>query len=696
MRATEDFKDTGKLDEYHEIIDGLSSIPVVKPRLSFRLKVAWRSRVTGTPGIRQPSTASREKRTGLSPLPRAAAIGFLAICFALVSFFGLTLFARGSHPGDTLYVFKVAREKISMAFTADPVARANKNLELARERLKELDYLVGKKKIDPESIKYIAKQYNENKIQVQKVIARKGTAPGGSMLAYQLENLETQKEGILSRMSATAGPDSIMAPAAGARVHVLDPSGSLSLGDGSSNTSGQADRAGIFEFDYMSSDKKIPEIEATVELDGQKTIVPVFASGERKPITKGRLEVNVEPRKKDLIRGQTEQFILTLNSKGGEKLGGTRMVLEDRSGASLIDGQSGKVELVADDNGSCAFTVTKTSNHVSRISLGVFDGTRVEMGDVLVLGTTEKVAGDRAQNGVTASETRTAGNGSRIELDNGMVRVTADGDKPPAIIRTLSQSGQDFNLGPLEDMLSVSGQPGVQGTAEISGPFLVYANNDSAVYEIDIKAKHGETTLHRVYQVSLAEGNEFVLVSCKASVENSSRLEQSKTYGTGSVPGIRMPRGLDTKIGGIPAESLAKVGQQASVAFDVTRPYVTFKSSGKGAVLCYPTRGPDSWSVDNNYVYTAFREDALIPGITLETTSFLVFSDEAGVPSMINESLEAQINFPTALPGDIAQRDGFEIECTPSLEDLKPGRQRFTLTVRKRYEKLSDYFGRNN
>ncbi|MCJ7652096.1 MAG: hypothetical protein MUO75_00170, partial [Actinobacteria bacterium] len=116
----------------------------------------------------------------------------------------------------------------------------------------------------------------------------------------------------------------------------------------------------------------------------------------------------------------------------------------------------------------------------------------------------------------------------------------------------------------------------------------------------------------------------------------------------------------------------------------------------KGAVLCYPTRGPDSWSVDDNYVYTAFREDSLIPGITLETTSFLGFSDEAGVSSMINESLEARTSFPTAPPGDIAEQEGVEIECTPALKDLKPGRQRFTLTIRKRYEKLSDYFGINN
>ncbi|MCJ7653043.1 MAG: DUF5667 domain-containing protein, partial [Actinobacteria bacterium] len=279
MRVTEDFRDTSKLDEYRDIIDGLSSIPVVKPRLSFRLKVAWRSRVTGAPGIRQPSTASREKRTGLSQFPKAAVVAFLVICFALVLFFGLTLFARGSHPGDTLYVFKVARENISMAFTGGPVATAEKRLQLAQERLKELDYFVSKKNLEPEKIEYIAKQYNQNKVQVQRVIAQKGTAPDGKMLASQLENLETQKEGILSRMSATAGPDSIMAPAAGARVQVLDPSGSLSLGDGSSNTSGQADSAGIFEFDYTSSDKnKIPEIEATVELDGQKTIVPLFAS----------------------------------------------------------------------------------------------------------------------------------------------------------------------------------------------------------------------------------------------------------------------------------------------------------------------------------------------------------------------------------------------------------------------------------
>ncbi|MBK5093591.1 MAG: hypothetical protein JJE48_08775, partial [Actinobacteria bacterium] len=376
MDTTKNSDDNRIEDEYRDIVAGLRSIPPVGPRLAFRLKVAWRSRATTGVGKEPTTGISGKKRTAWPPLARAAAVAMLTVLIGASIFFGLTLLATGSHPGETLYVFKVAREKISMAFTGGPVATAEKSLGLAQERLKELDYFVSKKNLEPEKIEYIAKQYNRNKIQVQKVIAQKGTAPDGKMLASQLENLETQKEGILSRMSATAGPESILAPAAGARVQLLDPSGSPSLGDRSSNASGQADSAGIFEFDYTSSDKsRIPEIEATVELDGQKTIVPVFASGESEPVTKGRLEVKVEPRKTDLIRGQTEQFILTLNSKGGEKLGGTRMVLEDRSGASLIDGQSGIVELVADDDGRCAFTVTKTSNHVSRISLGVFDGT---------------------------------------------------------------------------------------------------------------------------------------------------------------------------------------------------------------------------------------------------------------------------------------------------------------------------------
>lgn len=87
---------------------------------------------------------------------RAAAIAFLTVCVTLVLFFGLALLDRGSHPGDTLYVFKVAREKISMAFTGGPVATAEKSLELAQERLKELDYFVSKKNLEPEKIEYLA------------------------------------------------------------------------------------------------------------------------------------------------------------------------------------------------------------------------------------------------------------------------------------------------------------------------------------------------------------------------------------------------------------------------------------------------------------------------------------------------------------------------------------------------------------
>ena len=695
MRATEDFKDASKLDEYRDIVEGLRSIPVVKPRLSLMLKVAWRSRVTGAPGVGEPSTASREKRTGLSQLPRAAVVAFLVICFALVLFFGLTLFARGSHPGDTLYVFKVAREKISMAFTGGPVARANKNLELARERLKELDYFVSKNKIDPDSIKYIAKQYNENKVQVQKVISQQGTAPGGSMLASQLENLETRKTSILGRMSAAASSDSILARAAGASVAVRDHSGSQSLVDGLSNIYGQADESGKYEFDYTLPDKnKAPEIDTTVELDGYKTTAPVFASGEQ-PIVKGQLEVVVEPRMKVLASGQSEQFTLRLNQKGGDKIGGRRMVLEDRSGASLVNGQSGKVELAVGGDGSYSFSVTKTSSLVSRISLSVFDGTLVEMGDVLVLGTSEKVAGGSTKSGVVA-RVAPSGGGNRIELDNGLVQVAADSERPYAIIESMNKSeNNSINAGPLEDMLGVPDVPGKQGPIEIKGPSLVYSNSDSAAYEIDIGAKLSELTVHRVYEVNLAKGNGFVSIMCKTSVE-SSGLQPSRNYNPESVQGMRLPRGLDTRIGGVPAGSLSEDGQPASISFDSTRPYVTFKSGGRGIVLCYPTRGPDSWAVDSNYVYTSFREGTIMPGIASETTSFLGFSDEGDVPPMINKALETQVNVPDTRVGESLQDWGFEIECTPPLKDLKTGRQRLTLTIRKRYEKLSDYFGRNN
>lgn len=688
MRATEDFKDTSKPDEYQDIVKGLRSIPAIKPRLSFRLKVAWRSRVTGVPGVRQRSTASREERTWLPQLPRVAAVALLTVCVAGILLFGLTLLARGSHPGDTLYVFKVARERISMVFTGDPVTKARMNLDLAQERLKELDYFVSKKKIDPDRIKYIAGQYNENKVQVQKVIAQKGAAPDGNMLASELQNLETQKASILDRMSVAVSPARILAPAAGARVSVRDAPGSRLLGGGLSNISGLADESGRFEFDYALSDKnKVPELDTTVELDGYKTTAPVFAPVEQ-PIVKGQLEAVVEPRINVIALGESEPFALRLNRKGGENTGGMRLVLEDRSGTSLINGQSGKVDLAPGNDGSCSFTVTKASCGVSRISLLVFDGTPVEMGDVLVLGTTEKVAGGSAQRGgVTARVTPSVG-GNRVELDNDRVQVVADSNIPYAIVKSLNVSGnKSIDTGSLEDMLAVPGAPGVNGPVETKGPSLTYSDGDSAAYEVDVSAKLGELTVHRVYEVSLAEGTDFASISCKASYESSSP-QPSKNPSPRPVPGIRLRRGSDMKIGGVPAGSLVESGQRETISFDSMRPFVTYKSGGKGIVLCYPTKGPDSWEVDNDFVYTSYGEGTILPGIMSETTSFLGFSDEVDVPPMIDKALETQV-------GESLQDWGFEIECTPALRDLRQGRQKLTLTIRKRYEKLSDYFVSN-
>jgi hypothetical protein len=695
MRATEDFKDTHKPAEYQDIVKGLGSIPATKPRLSFRLKVAWRSRMTGAPSVRQRSTASGEERTGLLQLPRAAAIAFLTVCVAGILFFGLTLLARGSHPGDTLYVFKVAREKISMVFTGDPVTKARKNLDHAQERLKELDYFVSNKKIDPDRIKYIARQYNENKVQVQKVIAQKGAAPDGNMLASELQNLETQKANILDRMSVAVSPAGILAPAAGARVSVRDAPGSRLLGGGLSDISGQADGSGRFEFDYALSDKnRVPELDTTVELDGYKTISPVFAPVEQ-PLVQGQLEAVVEPRINVIALGESEPFALRLNRKGGENIGGMRLVLEDRSGTSLINGQSGKVDLVPGNDGSCSFTVTKTSSAVSRISLSVFDGTPVEMGDVLVLGTTEKVAGGSAQQGGVTARVTPSISGNRVELDNGRVQVVADSDTPYAIIKSLNVSGnKSIDTGSLEDMLAVPGVPGVNGPVETKGPSLTYSNGDSAAYEVDVNAKLGELAVHRVYEVSLAEGNDFASISCKTSYESSSS-QPSKNPNLGPVPGIRLRRGSDTRIGEVSAGSLVKSGQRATISFDRMRPFVTDKSSGKGIVLCYPTRGPDSWEADTDFVYTSYGEGTSLPGIMSETTSFLGFSNEGDVPSMINKALETRVNVLDGRVGPSWQDWGFEIECTPALSNLREGRQRLTLTIRKKYEKLSDYFVSN-
>jgi hypothetical protein len=317
------------------------------------------------------------------------------------------------------------------------------------------------------------------------------------------------------------------------------------------------------------------------------------------------------------------------------------------------------------------------------------------MGDVLLLGTTEKTAGLSAQeSGVTSRVTPGIG-GDRVELDNGRIQVAADGGSPNAIIRSLSVSGnKSINSGPLEDMLAVPGAPGVKGPIETKGPSLTYSNGDSAAYEIDVSAKLGELTVRRVYEVSLAEGNDFASISCRESYE-SSGLQPSGNPSPRPVPGIRLRRGSDMRIGGAAAGGLGKAGQREKVSFSSARPFVTYKSGGKGVVLCYPTKGPDSWEVDNEFLYTSYGEDAVLTAAMTETVSFFGFSNEVDVPSMINKALETRVRVPDAPVGNSYMNWGFEIECTPALGDLREGRQRLTLTIRKKYEKLSDYFVSN-
>jgi len=95
------------------------------------------------------------RRNLLKPLRKAAVqrvlVGALAVTVLLAS---VDTASAQSLPGDPLYVWKVAREDLTLSMTSDPVQRSKLHVSYARRRLLEInEMLAGDAAIDPQALR---------------------------------------------------------------------------------------------------------------------------------------------------------------------------------------------------------------------------------------------------------------------------------------------------------------------------------------------------------------------------------------------------------------------------------------------------------------------------------------------------------------------------------------------------------------
>ena len=94
------------------------------------------------------------RRNLLKPLRKAAVqrvlVGALAVAVLLAS---VDTASAQSLPGDPLYVWKVAREDLTLSMTSDPVQRSKLHVAYARRRLSEIEVITGKTAINPQVLR---------------------------------------------------------------------------------------------------------------------------------------------------------------------------------------------------------------------------------------------------------------------------------------------------------------------------------------------------------------------------------------------------------------------------------------------------------------------------------------------------------------------------------------------------------------
>jgi hypothetical protein len=109
------------------------------------------------------------------------AIALIAILIIVLAGGGTVIASGNSMPDNTLYVVKLAAEKVHMAFTFSEISKAELNAEFADKRVEEIIYLASRG--DPQNVQIVAQRLNSNLVAINNMVGENNTkgpelAPG--------------------------------------------------------------------------------------------------------------------------------------------------------------------------------------------------------------------------------------------------------------------------------------------------------------------------------------------------------------------------------------------------------------------------------------------------------------------------------------------------------------------------------------
>ncbi|MFH1151300.1 MAG: DUF5667 domain-containing protein [Actinomycetota bacterium] len=654
------------IEEHEEllaIVSRIRSVPRIRPRAWFRLKVGIYSRMPRLlpETSRDPGTVTgRAHHSGwVHGTFRVATAVCLILAVAILTFGGLTVAARDTGPGDALYPMKRARENLEMAFTWDESDRAEKNLVIAETRLAELDRLIADNEVDSAKVAEAAGDYAARTGAVGEALKTQDL-PRAQQVASHLREVKTAGKNIGRRLAA-AGVAVNLAPAAGADVVIRYDGTGEPLGDGGKQVAGKTDANGDISFSCdleEASDASL--LQATIEADGRKAVLPVYA-----PAASGGVKAKVEPSVSCLTVGRPRDFTMTLES-GGKALANRSVQLVDTTGTSTINGLAGPVALTTDGSGALRFTMVKTSIAApSRVGLKVLNGAWNDVGLVMAVGGVE--GRGSAALGVSALNR----GASSAVLDNGIVEVSCDGAGSGVVIRSVIGHEVSGRTGALVDPEVVALARKGNHSFTFEGPTVSGNGGATASYRVAYEIP-GEEGVHRkVYQVSLQAGKPYAVIACI-----------SEPPAPGEVARLSIPEGMGIEVSGnkVPANTSA---EPTLLTFQVGAPYAVVEAGGAfGFFACPIDSGayPDAWALGRDYLGVMISDASGASGLTLA----LGITDAEGISRLEAQAMEGMSSDQETAAE--VPTEGFVLAATPPSPTA--GRTRIKLTIFKEYAKI--------
>lgn len=423
------------------------------------------------------------------------------------------------------------------------------------------------------------------------------------------------------------------------------------------------------------------------EYKKNKRYVKQVMEGDANESESSRLQAHL-----DFIEVQKDNVVGSMCSGAGPRemlvpACGAKVTVRDSSGRNSLGNSKSSIVLRADENGEFEFEYLAADPEDAACIEAIveLDGRKTKE-PILLCQACETASSGGTSGAVSAVLTPLPGKGNSIELDNGVICVTADGRDGGAVIDKINAVKNGVGFGPFKVIFTDGkGCTLPLDDVEVSGPYLVPCGAQSAAYEINYDLELEGATFHSSYRVSLAKGDNYVAVSCETSVDNGKAVNRSADEGLPVQLRMSLPLGTDARVAGEPVKTQGNSSEPVTVIFDAKRPFATFNSGGKPVSIIYPDCGPAEWSLDGKHLEAIFSDATLNAEACLDYVALIGF---------MGDEEAARLSHDPDLTETIGSRydDNFDVACSTDLEKLKPGRHKITLTIRKRYEKLGDYF----